>query len=395
MRGIKRRLTSARLAKCYCAAPHRVIGKLTGAGVRVSRVNVSADGYFTFYCRERDKKKISELSRGGEFSAEFEGGGVRQGPARFILRRKYLILGLIAAFLLLRLTGLHVRRIEVYGNETVPRARIMYELEKLGFGYGTLAATVHSEQFKNGILAAIPELSYFAVNTRGSRAEVIVREREPVPEIFDREKRVDLVASRDGVVISVTATEGIAVVSVGTTVKKGSVLVASSPELAEYGMSGAHAAGEVVARTEITLEAVLPLGIVTKNDTGQTKHRYVFSLFGRTLTLGDAAQENAGSARKEYTPRLFGSYLPFELEVTRSEGFDAEKSELPEAVAERILRKRLSERLAQELAKASELGETKAYVHAFKFRKEVSGGVMRLTLYAEVIENIAVEKPIN
>jgi similar to stage IV sporulation protein len=357
-------------------------------------VNVSSDGYFTFRCAWRDRKRIEELSRGGDFSVEFESGGVRQSPARFILRRKYLILGLIAAFLLLRLTGLHIRQIEVYGNETVPRARILSELEKLGFGYGTLAATVHSEQFKNGILAAIPELGYFAVNTKGSRAEIIVREREPVPEIFDREKPVDLVANHDGIVLSVTATEGLAVVGVGSTVTKGSVLVASNPALEDYGMSGAHAAGEVIARTELTLEAVLPLGIVTKNNTGQTKHKYVFSLFDKTLSLGKIARSDAGVTRKAYTPRLFGSYLPFELEVTHSEGFDGEGAVLSEDIAERILRKRLSERLAEELEKASELGETKAYVHAFKFRKEVSGGVMRLTLYAEVIENIAVEKPI-
>lgn len=65
---------------------------------------------------------------------------------------------------------------DVVGNETVPEAQILRELQNLGVGFGTYGPS-HVRRAENRMLLQIPKLQWLTVQQSGMRACVVVRER--------------------------------------------------------------------------------------------------------------------------------------------------------------------------------------------------------------------------
>ena len=64
---------------------------------------------------------------------------------------------------------------EVEGAREVPARRIIAEISSHGVGYGTSRREIRSEQVKNSLLQAIPDLQWVGVNTYGGRAVICVK----------------------------------------------------------------------------------------------------------------------------------------------------------------------------------------------------------------------------
>lgn len=66
---------------------------------------------------------------------------------------------------------------EVEGNEAVPSAQILRELQELGVGFGTYGPSIKPQELKNQMLLRIPKLQWLTVQQSGMCARVVVRER--------------------------------------------------------------------------------------------------------------------------------------------------------------------------------------------------------------------------
>ena len=146
--------------------------------------------------------------------------------------------------------------VRVEGNEAVPVRRILEEASACGLHFGAARSWVRSEQVKNRLLEAIPELSWVGVNTSGCVASVAVRERQR-----SREPETDtpgnIVAAVDGLVTSVTATAGTPLCAADDAVRAGQTLISGYTDLGLCTHVEA-AQGEVFALTERRISAVLP-----------------------------------------------------------------------------------------------------------------------------------------
>ena len=101
----------------------------------------------------------------------------------------------------------HILFFRVEGNGTVPARLILERAADCGLGFGTAAREIRSEQVKNHLLWAIPELRWAGVNVSGCTAVITVAEREAAPEPGE-EMPGDIVAALDAVVTGGGPTRG-------------------------------------------------------------------------------------------------------------------------------------------------------------------------------------------
>lgn len=207
-------------------------------------------------------------------------------------RRRYgMAVGVLLLAGVMLLLSRFVLVIEVEGNATVPSSVILAQLQRHGFGVGSYGPGVDVRALSNSVLLDLDELSFLTVNITGIRAQVIVRESDPVPEILDRNRAADIVADRDGVIVDVDVTGGQSAVERGQAVLEGEVLISGLIVNERGDGSGAvssvkqvMARGEVWAMTQRTLTATTPLQAL-RPGTEEEQTGWGLTILGRRLNF--------------------------------------------------------------------------------------------------------------
>ena len=177
------------------AFPERVLN-LCGAR-HLSFWDVEWESATVFTCRmgRRDSRVLRQAVREMDCTVTVIG---REGAPYFLLRfrRRYALLAGVALCLVLFAIGSRtVLTIEVTGNETVTREEIISQLRLCGVSVGTYGPGIPIREVENRMMMAMDALSYFSLNLHGTRAEVIVREGDPAPEIRAETVPTDVVSS--------------------------------------------------------------------------------------------------------------------------------------------------------------------------------------------------------
>ena len=168
---------------------------------------------------------------------------------------------------------------EVSGNETIPSALILRELQNVGVGFGTYGPSIKPQQVKNKMLLRIPALQWITVQQHGMRAVVVVRERTKALPVLDRKTPQDVIASADGILTTVRTLDGNCLVSPGQAVTKGQTLVSAYTDFG-YKTSVTAALAEIYALTRHECTVVLPQTESCKLPCGRA-HREISLLCGK------------------------------------------------------------------------------------------------------------------
>lgn len=258
----------------------------------------------------------------GGFGTVF--GGLRRRPALLAL----LLAAVTAAVVVPKFVFFY----EVEGNETVPCAQILRELDALGVGFGTYGPSIRPQELKNQMLLRIGKLQWLTVQQSGMCARVVVRERPEKEPVLDRKTPQNVVASRAGVLTRVIAESGSCLCAPGQAVTAGELLVSAYTDLG-YHVRAAAARAEIYAQTIRSAVCVLP-------DTAQCKvraekSRYAAGLLvGRrrvTLFGGADTEEFCEKETKRYRLTLSGGFsLPLGIEITRICEYDTREEKLRE-----------------------------------------------------------------
>ena len=235
------------------------LNKCTASGVFLRAAEAVDETEMRVILAQKDLPRAKNLARRSqcELSVLRQRGGKALG--RRALRRIIPAVCLLACFCLLAWSRLFIWEIDVTGNERVSAGRIRSALNDCGVGLGSFWPDLRSDLLRSELLLRLPELAWATVNIRGSRAEVIVRERIPKPALFDSDERVDLVAKRLGFVTEVRALNGTAAVKAGSAVMPGDVLISGAADSAFSGQREGHAVGTVRAETYYELSAAAPV----------------------------------------------------------------------------------------------------------------------------------------
>ena len=178
-----------------------------------------------------------------------------------------ILLGVLTVFLQGRVLFFRVE-----GNAGVPARLILERAGECGLCFGTSARKIRSEQVKNHLLWAIPELRWAGVNVSGCTAVITVAERDPGAEP-EEEVCGDVVAVADAVVTEVFPAAGTLTVAPGQAVRAGDVLISGNTDLGLL-VRRDRAEGEVYGLTRRTLEAVLPSETTVRHETGAVERKF-------------------------------------------------------------------------------------------------------------------------
>ena len=230
--------------------------------------------------------------------------------------------------------------VEGEGNETVPARKILLAAEECGVKFWAKSGEIRSEQVKNQILNLVPELQWAGVNFSGGLAVISVRERLPEEPVRERSSITNVVAARDGVIVSMSVLGGQSLCQVGQAVRAGELLVTGCVDL-ETHTQFTHADAEIYAMTQRTLTAVYPQTITRKAYTGQVIRRYSLVVGRKRINLsGNSGISDAScdkmTERKALT--LPGGFsLPVTLVVETYRPYEAVQTQVPQAQAQAAL----------------------------------------------------------
>ena len=253
--------------------PERVLNLCAEYGIVFWDLQWISPVEFTFTMTRQDWKRLRRLSKRIDCGMTAVGW---KGTPFFLgrIRRRYglwVTLGVCTA--LLFWGSFFIWDFEIEGNETVSQQEILRALDKYGIGFGTYGYDVDSSELRNHILLEIPELSYIAVNVRGCRAYVQVRERIPAPEIISKREPGNTVAAKDALVTAIQPWDGEKMVLPGTTVKAGQLLISGVVQNDVGGVRYLRGMGKIYGRTWYHLQCRVPLTVREKVYTGEEKTR--------------------------------------------------------------------------------------------------------------------------
>ena len=379
------------------AYPERMLNLCSARGIEFWDVRWIDDTALSFCVARGDLRALRRAAEGcgAEVSIERTAGT----PFFFArLRRRHALFagGILCAALLL-VNSLFIWDFEVTGNETVPTETILHALREHGVHRGTFIYSFRSQDICNRVLPELKDLCWVAVNVRGCKAYVQVRERVRAPERVNESEPTNVIAAKPGLITKVRALDGEKRVLPGTSVQQGQLLIAGvvdtggteKPSVTTRFLAGK---GEVWARTWYDLTVRVPLTYEKKVYTGKEKRSHTLIWGENRLKIGakgsSICNADCDKIKNQTQWTLFGLFalpvtwetetlLPYELEVTPRSRADAEAQ--GKGVLETYL--------------AALLGETGSVTQR-RFSTAVEGDTLVVTLSTECEEQIGKEVPI-
>ena len=379
------------------AYPERMLNLCSARGIEFWDVRWIDDTALSFCVARGDLRALRRAAEGcgAEVSIERTAGT----PFFFArLRRRHALFagGILCAALLL-VNSLFIWDFEVTGNETVPTETILHALREHGVHRGTFIYSFRSQDICNRVLPELKDLCWVAVNVRGCKAYVQVRERVRAPERVNESEPTNVIAAKPGLITKVRALDGEKRVLPGTSVQQGQLLIAGvvdtggteKPSVTTRFLAGK---GEVWARTWYDLTVRVPLTYEKKVYTGKEKRSHTLIWGENRLKIGAKGSSicnvDCDKIKNQTQWTLFGLFalpvtwetetlLPYELEVTPRSRADAE------AQGKDVLETYLT----------ALLGETGSVTRR-RFSTAAEGDTLVVTLSAECEEQIGKEVPI-
>ena len=379
------------------AYPERMLNLCSARGIEFWDVRWIDDTALSFCVARGDLRALRRAAEGcgAEVSIERTAGT----PFFFArLRRRHALFagGILCAALLL-VNSLFIWDFEVTGNETVPTETILHALREHGVHRGTFIYSFRSQDICNRVLPELKDLCWVAVNVRGCKAYVQVRERVRAPERVNESEPTNVIAAKPGLITKVRALDGEKRVLPGTSVQQGQLLIAGvvdtggteKPSVTTRFLAGK---GEVWARTWYDLTVRVPLTYEKKVYTGKEKRSHTLIWGENRLKIGAKGSSicnvDCDKIKNQTQWTLFGLFalpvtwetetlLPYELEITPRSRADAE------AQGKDVLETYLD----------ALLGATGSVTQR-RFSTSGEGGTLVVTLPAECEEQIGKEVPI-
>ena len=282
-----------------CAAPVDTLQTIAQKGIILYHTQMLGDLRFRCEIKRKDYRNLEQLTKKrGDTLKMLHRSGLFW-TIQSLFRRKILICGFLLLLLLVIYLPTRILFVRVEGNEKLSDARIIEAAEYSGIRFWSSRREVRSEQVKNTLLGALPELGWAGVNTRGCTAVISVRERTPVPETEKSREVSSIVAAKDGVIESCTALEGNLVCQIGQAVKEGDVLISGYTDLG-FCIRACRAEGEIYARTRHKMTVTAMSQCVLRQKITGAKHKYSLLVGKKRINLWKDSGIWQGSCDRMY-----------------------------------------------------------------------------------------------
>lgn len=367
------------VAELRGAEPEKLLDRCRREGLRLGKTE-RLDGYTLRVRLEQEElPRLRQLAEGCGFALELRSLRGGRAARRRLLRRRWLLLGLVLAGLLLCASRFFIWQIRVLGCERLSQGQVLRALAACGVEPGSFGPGIRQDLVRSRMLTELPELEWMTVNIADSRATVLVRERREAA--MTPGQPADILAARSGIIRSMTVLEGHALAGPGDAVLEGDKLVSGRMESLSQGTRLLRASAEIRAETWRELIAVCPRETLRLARRERDGRRFGLALGKNLLQIGKFPRkglDECGKIVHEYTVGVEGLFaLPLRLRV------EEQWTGAPiGAVLDR------TEEMKRNLLRRLE-NETDGEVLDYSFSVGRQGELLVVTLRAHCLENIA------
>jgi len=316
------------------AVPEQTLGSITHAKIPLSHVVQKSDLTYQILIRRRDYRQLSNILRRQGDHLEI----VRKRGVYWNLKSLFRRPVLLGVFLFLLLSAFYLPSkiffVTVEGNATIPDRLILSAAEDCGIRFAASRKLVRSEKVKNALLSAVPQLQWAGVNTSGCTAVISVRERIEEEQPSETNIVSNLIADRDGYILSATITSGTAHVLPGEAVTKGQLLISGYTDCGIC-IRASRAEGEILAQTNRKIKAVMPERYVLPETIHKANYKISLLIGKKRINLWkDSRISDTGCGRmyEEYFVSLPGGFrLPIAICVDQYLDYETREAVIPEA----------------------------------------------------------------
>lgn len=305
-------------ARITGADPGRTLARISQQGVVLQDIRWEDDLTVRLRFNRKDRKSVASVcQKHGDDVRFFAETGILY-LMKAMLARPVLTMGIFVLFALTAYIPTRVLFVRVEGNSAVPERRILEAVEQCGIRFGASRQSVRSEQMKNKLLDAVPELKWAGINTAGCTAVISVREH-----VQELQKPVStgvssIVAARDGRIISCTVTRGNGLCVPGQVVQEGQILISGYTDCGIC-IRVTEADGEIFAETRRETRTVTPMQRLLRREKRREWKRYGLVLGKKRINLwkgSGISPATCGRMYEEYYITLPGGFrLPVCLTV--------------------------------------------------------------------------------
>lgn len=341
--GIFRSVSGMLEVELTSADREEALRQMNSAGVTVYQVVETGPLGLRFFVSRTDLALLRSVTERRGDSLRYSTGKGLYRSGKLLMGRPVLFLGIIVLLLSTIFLPTRIFFVEVEGTSSVPHQKILSEAVESGIRFSASRRDIRSEQVKNMLLEAIPELQWVGVNTYGCRAVISVRERTQQEETTPSQGIASIVAARDGVIGEMTVTKGSAVCSPGTSVTKGQVIISGYSDLGLC-VRGEVAQGEVFAETERDLTVIAPTKYMKKAVQVRSSKKYSLILGKKRIFFFKGSGISDTSCDKMYSEHYVtlpgGFRLPVALGVEETVEYTSIEETMDIETTERMLRQR-------------------------------------------------------
>lgn len=165
-------------------------------------------------------------------------------------KRVGLVIGLLVFIFIIYIMSCFVWTIDVSGIERVSYSKLMSTLKENGVFIGTYIPNTDFPTASRNTMLEIEDIGWMSINVTGSHLDVEVKEKAEVPEIENRETICNVKAKCDGVIMDMEVYQGKTLITKGSGVVKGQLLVSGVMEDSFLHSTLVSANAKVTAKTK-------------------------------------------------------------------------------------------------------------------------------------------------
>ncbi len=360
----------------------------------------------------RDFKKIKQIAKKTKCRVKI----TRKKGIPFLLhrykKRKIFVFFFLFILLVIFTLSNFIWNIEITGNETIPEEEIQQILEKHHFTIGSCKIGLQTKNMIEQIRLERDDIAWVGIEVKGTNAIIKIVEADLKPDIIPEEEYCNLIATKEGLIVKVTAQNGTPLVKEGDLVTKGSVLVGGWLEGKYTGMRYVHANGEVQAKVWYSQKVEVPLKQVKKVKTGNEENKYSVKInnFEINLSKGVSKFKNYDTIETSKKLKLFSDfYLPIEINTKTYQEYEEQEVIYTVEEAKQIGIEQAKQKLEEQIANAQQVENTEQTTNTGQIQNEEQtineqqildkqvitkqvGDAIEVEVIYEVLENIATKE---
>ena len=168
--------------------------------------------------------------------------------------------------------------VDIEGIERLDESALRAFMAEAGLEAGVSRSKVQPREIEQAMLAHFGGIAFLHIQLTGTRAVVSLSETIPPTAAVSDGTPCDLIAKKDGLILSIATSQGTPMVKSGDVVRAGDILVAGTLAIGEEGAEPLYsyvaAEADVQAKLYYELEFDVPLAYAEKSFTGKQKTVY-------------------------------------------------------------------------------------------------------------------------